>query len=157
MCRLFRNEPLARALLVTSSGVLVQGGHPPAGQTLGQIRFLRMDRVRVWHALSHIGTPLRALVLGSVPFARMWCSARTAFIVSAATYIPQGILLLVWSVTRVPSLRAMTRKSSCLISCSHSAPEGGFPQQLIAAARLPNSCGGPPPDKRMRRFASSRE
>src|SRR3954464_6943114 len=30
------------------------------------------------------------------------------------------------SLTRAPSLRAMTRNPSCLISCSHSAPEGGF-------------------------------
>jgi len=41
---------------------------------------------------------LRALVLGSLPFAWMRCSARTALVVSAATYVPQGILLLVWSV-----------------------------------------------------------
>jgi hypothetical protein len=27
---------------------------------------------------------------------------------------------------RSPSLRATTRKPSCLISCSHSQPEGGF-------------------------------
>jgi hypothetical protein len=57
-----------------------------------------MDRISVWHALSYIGTPLRALVLGSMPFAWMRCSARAALIVGAATYIPQGILLLVWSV-----------------------------------------------------------
>jgi hypothetical protein len=66
--------------------------------TLGQVRFLRMDRVGVWHALSYISTPLRALVLGSLPFVWMRCFARTTLIVSAATYIPQGILLLVWSV-----------------------------------------------------------
>jgi hypothetical protein len=57
-----------------------------------------MDRVGLWHALSYIGTPLRALVLGSMAFAWMRCAARTALIVSAAAYIPQGILLLVWSV-----------------------------------------------------------
>jgi hypothetical protein len=57
-----------------------------------------MDCVTVWHALSYIGTPLRALVLGSMPFAWMRCSARATLIVSAATYISQGTLLLVWSV-----------------------------------------------------------
>jgi hypothetical protein len=30
------------------------------------------------------------------------------------------------SLTRFPSLRAMTRKPSCLISCSHTAPDGGL-------------------------------
>src|SRR5207342_1410372 len=30
-----------------------------------------------------------------------------------------------YSLTRSPVLRAMTRKPSCLISCSHSSPEGG--------------------------------
>jgi hypothetical protein len=57
-----------------------------------------MDRVRVWLALSYIGTPLRPLVFGSMPFVGMSCLARTALIVSAATDIPQGILSLVWSV-----------------------------------------------------------
>jgi hypothetical protein len=57
-----------------------------------------MDRVGIWHALPYICTPLRALVLGSLPFTWMRCFAWTALIVSTATYIPQGILLLVWSV-----------------------------------------------------------
>jgi hypothetical protein len=56
-----------------------------------------MDRGYLWDTLSYIGTPLGALMLGSMPFAWMRCSARTALIVSAATYIPQGILMLVWS------------------------------------------------------------
>jgi hypothetical protein len=30
-----------------------------------------------------------------------------------------------YSRTRLPSFRAITRKPSCLISCSHSSPEGG--------------------------------
>jgi hypothetical protein len=63
-----------------------------------------MDRVGIWHALPYISTPLRALVLGSLRFAWMRCFARTALIVSAATYIPQGILLFVWSVKTLFSL-----------------------------------------------------
>src|SRR5262249_43805847 len=31
-----------------------------------------------------------------------------------------------YSRTLAPSLRAMTRKPSCLISCSHRGPEGGL-------------------------------
>jgi hypothetical protein len=30
-----------------------------------------------------------------------------------------------YNFTRMPSLRAMTRKPSCLISCNHASPEGG--------------------------------
>jgi hypothetical protein len=57
-----------------------------------------MDRLSVWHALSYVSTPLRALMLGAAPFAGMRCSAWAALVVSAAAYIPQGILLLVGSV-----------------------------------------------------------
>jgi hypothetical protein len=57
-----------------------------------------MDRVGIWHALPYISARLRALVLGALRFAWMRRFARTALIVSAATYIPQGILLFVWSV-----------------------------------------------------------
>jgi hypothetical protein len=56
-----------------------------------------MDHLSVRHTLPYIGTPLRALMLGPIPFAWMRCSARAA-LVSAATNIPQGILSLVWSV-----------------------------------------------------------
>src|SRR3974390_1069397 len=35
-----------------------------------------------------------------------------------------------YSLTRVPSLRAITRKPSCLISCSHSSPDGGCEAEL---------------------------
>jgi len=56
-----------------------------------------MDRVGIWHALPYICTPLRALVLGSLlRLDEVLCSDRPYR--STATYIPQGILLLVWSV-----------------------------------------------------------
>lgn len=96
--------PIRWALLVTSSGVPIQGALSPARQTLGQVRLLHMDRVSVWHALPYIGARLRALVLGSMPLARMSCSARAALIVSAATYFTKGILLLVGSVKTLSGL-----------------------------------------------------
>src|SRR6516165_2990101 len=55
------------------------------------------------------------------------------------------------TVARVPRLRAMTRKPSCLISCSHNSPEGGIGArarrhgQTKPAARVPlerNDMGG---------------
>src|SRR5262245_16205909 len=36
---------------------------------------------------------------------------------------------------RSPSLRAMTRKPSCLISCSHASPEGGTSAELLFGSR----------------------
>jgi hypothetical protein len=64
-----------------------------------------MNRCSVWYTLSYIGTRLRALVLGSVSFAWVRCTARATLVKSAAPYVPQGILLLVWSVKALSASR----------------------------------------------------
>jgi hypothetical protein len=56
------------------------------------------NRFSIWYTLSYIGTRLRALVLGSVSLSWVQRTARAALVISAAPYVPQRILLLVWSV-----------------------------------------------------------
>jgi hypothetical protein len=79
----------------TSAGVPIQWSHSLSRQALRQIVLFRVHRFRFGHALSHIRAPLCALMLGSLRFIWIRCSARAAFVVGAAAHVPQGGLLFI--------------------------------------------------------------
>jgi hypothetical protein len=54
--------------LSASTSVFIQRRHSFPSQAFGKVRFLRVHRFIVWHALPHICTRLGALMFSSLPF-----------------------------------------------------------------------------------------